>query len=61
MARLYSKENFLLPAVEKLRALGHAVLTIQETAKADQVSSDLPPPLWRAVIGAQAALAQPSV
>ncbi len=36
MARLYSNENFPLPVVEKLRALGHDVLTIQETGKADQ-------------------------
>ena len=31
MARLYSNENFPLPVVERLRALGHEVLTIQET------------------------------
>jgi hypothetical protein len=30
MARLYSNENFPLPVVEKLRALGHDVLTVQE-------------------------------
>jgi hypothetical protein len=36
MARLYSNENFPLPVVERLRALGHDVLTIQETGKADQ-------------------------
>lgn len=40
MARLYSNENFPLPAVEKLRALGHDVLTIQETGNADQSLSD---------------------
>jgi hypothetical protein len=40
MARLYSNENFPLPAVEKLRALGHDVLTIQETGKADQAMPD---------------------
>jgi predicted nuclease of predicted toxin-antitoxin system len=40
MARLYSNENFPLPAVEKLRALGHDVLTIQETGKADQAVPD---------------------
>lgn len=40
MARLYSNENFPLPAVEKLRALGHDVLTIQETGKADQALPD---------------------
>ena len=32
-ARLYSIENFPLPVVEKLRALGHDVLTIQETGR----------------------------
>ena len=40
MARLYSNENFPLPVVEKLRALGHEVLTIQETGKADQALPD---------------------
>ena len=40
MMRLYSNENFPLPAVEKLRALGHDVLTIQETGKADQALPD---------------------
>jgi hypothetical protein len=40
MARFYSNENFLLPVVEKLRALGHDVLTIQETGKADQALPD---------------------
>jgi len=40
MARLYSNENFPLPVVEKLRALGHDVLTIQETGKADQAEPD---------------------
>ena len=40
MARLYSNENFPLPAVEKLRALGHDVLTVQETGKADQSLPD---------------------
>jgi hypothetical protein len=30
MARLYSNQNFPLPVVEKLRALSHDVLTIQE-------------------------------
>jgi hypothetical protein len=36
MARLYSNENFPLPVVEKLRELGHDVLTIQETGMSDQ-------------------------
>ena len=40
MARLYSNENFPLPVVEKLRSLGHEVLTIQETGRADQSLPD---------------------
>ncbi len=40
MARLYSNENFPLPVVVKLRALGHDVLTVQETGKADQAVPD---------------------
>ena len=40
MARLYSNENFPLPVVERLRALGHEVLTIQEAGKADQALPD---------------------
>ena len=40
MARLYSNENFPLPVVEKLRALGHDVLTIQQAGKADQALPD---------------------
>jgi hypothetical protein len=40
MARLYSNENFPLPVVVGLRALGHDVLTIQETGKADQALPD---------------------
>ena len=40
MARLYSNENFPLPVVERLRALGHDVLTIQETGRADQALPD---------------------
>ena len=40
MARLYSNENFPLPVVEKLRTLGHDVLTIQEAGKADQAMPD---------------------
>lgn len=40
MARLYSNENFPLPVVERLRELGHDVLTIQETGKADQALPD---------------------
>ena len=40
MARLYSNENFPLQAVEELRRLGHDVLTIQETGRANQSLSD---------------------
>lgn len=40
MARLYSNENFPLPVVEQLRVLGHDVLTIQETGRADQALAD---------------------
>lgn len=40
MARLYSNENFPMPVVEELRRLGHEVLTIQETGKANQEIPD---------------------
>jgi hypothetical protein len=40
MARLYTNENFPLPAVEELRKRGHDVLTIQETGKAGQAMTD---------------------
>ena len=40
MARIYSNENFPLPAVERLRTLGHDVLTIQEAGNADQALPD---------------------
>jgi hypothetical protein len=40
MARFYSNENFPLPVVERLRALGHDVLIIQETGKAEQAQPD---------------------
>lgn len=40
MANLYSNENFPLPVVKELRRLGHDVLTIQETGKANQEFSD---------------------
>lgn len=40
MGRLYSNENFPLPVVLELRRLGHDVLTIQETGKADQAMTD---------------------
>ena len=40
MARFYSNENFPLPVVQKLRELGHDLLTIQETGRADQALPD---------------------
>ena len=40
MALLYSNENFPLPVVVELRHLGHDVLTVQETGKADRSTSD---------------------
>ena len=40
MARFYANENFPLPVVLELRRLGHDVLTIQETGKADQRVTD---------------------
>ena len=40
MADLYANENFPLPAVECLRALGHNVLTSQESGRANQRVSD---------------------
>lgn len=40
MARLYANENFPLPVVEELRRIGHDVVTIQETGKAGQRTSD---------------------
>jgi predicted nuclease of predicted toxin-antitoxin system len=40
MARLYSNENFPLPVVDRLRALGLDVLTVQESGKADQALPD---------------------
>jgi hypothetical protein len=36
MTRLYGNENFPLPVVEILRQLGHDVITVSETGKADQ-------------------------
>ena len=36
MARLYANENFPLPVVLALRDLGHDVITVAETGKADQ-------------------------
>ena len=40
MARLYANENFPLAVVEEVRRLGHDVITIQETGKAGQKTSD---------------------
>ena len=40
MARFYANENFPFPAVEELRRLGHDVLTIHETGKADRSTPD---------------------
>jgi len=40
MARLYSNENFPLPVVDELRRVGHDVLTIHETGRANQALSD---------------------
>ncbi len=40
MARLYSRENFRLPVVTRLRTFGHDVLTIQETGQADLAQPD---------------------
>ena len=40
MARLYSNENFPLPAVEELRKLGHDVLTSLEAGQANQAIPD---------------------
>ena len=39
MALLYSNENFPFPVVEKLRQLGHNVLTMQD---ADQTGQSMP-------------------
>ena len=33
MARLYADENFSQPAVERLRELGHDVLTVQSAGE----------------------------
>lgn len=40
MASFYSNENFPLPAVELLRAMGHDVLTSRETGKINQSIPD---------------------
>jgi hypothetical protein len=40
MARLYADENFPQPAVERLRELGHDVLTVQDAGKAQHKLPD---------------------
>jgi hypothetical protein len=40
MARLYSNENFPFPVVEKLRQLGHDILTIQDASQTGQSMPD---------------------
>ena len=40
MARLYANENFPLPVVDRLRQLGHEVLTVQQTGKVGQAWPD---------------------
>jgi hypothetical protein len=40
VARLYASENFPLPVVEALRALGHDILTVREAGHDNQRISD---------------------
>ena len=40
MARLYADENFPLQVVERLRWLGHEVLTVQDDGRAGQAITD---------------------
>ena len=40
MARMYANENFPFAVVEELRRLGHDVITIHETGKAEQRTPD---------------------
>ncbi len=40
MARFYSNENFPIPTVVALRALGHDVVTIQERGRANESTPD---------------------
>ena len=40
MAKLYANENFFLPVVEELRRIGHDVVTVQETGKAERRTPD---------------------
>ena len=40
MARFYANENFPLPVVLELRRLGHDVLTVRESGKANRAVPD---------------------
>lgn len=40
MARLYSNENFPIPVVEILRALGHDIVSIQDRGRAGEAVTD---------------------
>ncbi len=40
MTACYSNENFPLPTVDELRRLGHDILTIQETGRANSALPD---------------------
>jgi hypothetical protein len=40
MARLYANENFPLPVVMELRRLGHDVLTVRDSGKANRAVPD---------------------
>lgn len=40
MGHLYANENFPLPVVERLRELGHDVLTTTDAGQSDQAASD---------------------
>jgi hypothetical protein len=40
VANLFADENFPLPVVERLRSLGHAVVTLQEAGKANLALPD---------------------
>ena len=40
MAHLYANENFPQPVVDELRRLGHDVLTVMETGRAEQAWPD---------------------
>ena len=40
LAKFYANENFPLPVVVELRRLGHDVLTVQDSGKADSLLPD---------------------